>query len=192
VDVAAGFGDHQGGRAVGGQAEAFDVVERLAAIRLEPSRRPVAWDSARRQHRGARVSATLAAGAAMDVDEHVEYWRSSAAEDWGAAQDLLDKNRIRHALFFVHLSAEKLLKAVVTRRLGDVPPRTHNLSYLAELGGLQPPPEHAAVLAELNAFAIAGRYPDALGPPPSIEEGRRYLARASEVVEWLTSLLSTS
>lgn len=78
----------------------------------------------------------------------------------------------------------------MTRRLCDVPPRSHNLPYLAELGGLEPSPEQVAVLAELNAFAIAGRYPDALGPPPSTEEARSYLARASEVVEWLTSLLS--
>jgi hypothetical protein len=37
------------------------------------------------------------------------------------------------------------------------------------------------VLAEMNPFAIAGRYPDPSSPLPTPEEAREYADRAKEV-----------
>jgi hypothetical protein len=38
----------------------------------------------------------------------------------------------------------------------------------------------------MNAFALECRYPEALAPPSSQDEGARYLARASEAFACLT------
>jgi HEPN domain-containing protein len=124
----------------------------------------------------------------MDLDKHVDYWRSGACEDWSVGVKLAGDGKTRHGLFFVHLALEKALKAVVCRRSGAVPPRTHNLVRLAELAGLQPSPEQLDVLAEMNARQLEGRYPDLSNRSPSQQEAGEVLRRAEGVYAWLTTL----
>ena len=47
----------------------------------------------------------------IDAEKQIVYWRKGAEEDIAVARELLEKKRIRHGLFFVHLSLEKMLKA---------------------------------------------------------------------------------
>ena len=49
----------------------------------------------------------------VNIGKQIAYWRESAEEDWLVAGDLLEKKRIRHVLFFGHLTLEKILKAHV-------------------------------------------------------------------------------
>jgi HEPN domain-containing protein len=95
----------------------------------------------------------------MDVLKQAAFWKAGAEEDLEVARELIANRRIRHALFFAHLSLEKILKAHVCRRTQDLAPRIHNLVRLAEAAALQLPPERLNVLAEMNAFHIEGRYP---------------------------------
>lgn len=125
----------------------------------------------------------------IDIGRHIEYWRQSAQEDWEVALQLVESNRMRHGLFFAHLAIEKLLKCLICSRTQDLAPRIHNLVRLAEAAGINPSPERLDVLAEMNAFNIEGRYPDALAPPPTPDETRNYMARAEEVLLWLTNQL---
>ncbi|NCO95976.1 MAG: HEPN domain-containing protein, partial [Armatimonadetes bacterium] len=53
----------------------------------------------------------------IDVEKQVAYWRDGAKEDWEVAQELVDRGRTRHGLFFGHLALEKLLKAHVCRAI---------------------------------------------------------------------------
>jgi HEPN domain-containing protein len=126
----------------------------------------------------------------IDVDLHVAYWRNTALEDWELAQDLLADGRIRYALFFGHLTLEKMLKAHVCRHTQDVPPRTHNLSRLAELAELSLTSTQSEVLADMTTFNLEGRYPDMLTPPPQLNEAKDYLKRAGEMFQWLIQKLS--
>ena len=73
---------------------------------------------------------------AMNVKRQINYWRCGAEEDLAAARSLLEKEHLRHALFFGHLAMEKMLKAHVTRETKSVPLRMHNLVRLAEIAGL--------------------------------------------------------
>jgi hypothetical protein len=43
------------------------------------------------------------------------------------------------------------------------------------------------VLAEMNAFHIEGRYPEALTKPPTKEEALNYIDKAGGVFQWLMS-----
>jgi HEPN domain-containing protein len=57
----------------------------------------------------------------LDIAKQVTFWRNGAQEDLTMAQELLESERIRHGLFFLHLALEKLRKAHVCRpdaRLG--------------------------------------------------------------------------
>jgi HEPN domain-containing protein len=125
----------------------------------------------------------------IDLDRHAAALRTSAAEDWAVASDLIEKERVRHALFFSHLAVEKLLKALVVRAVADIAPRIHNLVRLAEIAGLDLSAEHRDVLADLNPFSLAGRYPETLALPPSVAEARALMVRAQEVGAWLQSRL---
>ena len=117
----------------------------------------------------------------IDIERQVAHWRSGAEEDWAVATHLVERGSVRHGLFFAHLALEKLLKAHVCRRTGDVAPRLHNLVRLAEIAGLALDGARTDTLAEMNAFSLAGRYPDASPPPPPPDDARRLLARALEV-----------
>jgi HEPN domain-containing protein len=101
------------------------------------------------------------------------------------ATELPERGCVRQALFFTHLALEKVLKAHVCRRTGDLAPRTHNPVRLAEIADLRVSPEHADVLAETNEFVLIGRYPDAASKTPTLAEGRAYHQRAQEVFQWL-------
>jgi len=125
----------------------------------------------------------------IDIEKQVAYWRNGAAEDWEVAQELIGSGRVRHGLFFAHLTLEKLLKAHVCRHTQDLAPRLHNLVRLAELAALPLGQAQIDILAEMNAFNIEGRYPDSLIPPPSQSEAREYLRRVEEVYRWLMNQL---
>jgi HEPN domain-containing protein len=92
-------------------------------------------------------------------------------------------------LFFAHLACEKILKAHVCRRTGDLAPRLHNLVRLAELSELAFEPTQLDALAELNVFNLAGRYPDAGPVDVMTAEANDLIERADGVRKWLTARL---
>jgi HEPN domain-containing protein len=121
----------------------------------------------------------------VEIAEQERFWRRSAREDWDVGSHLVGVGRVRHGLFFTHLALEKALKAHVCARTRTIPPRHHNLVRLLELAEIDTTDSQLDVLAEMNAFNLEGRYPDALSSPPSQSEAREYLRRAEEVFEWL-------
>jgi len=123
----------------------------------------------------------------VDIAQQIVHWRDGAREEWEVASELLEKGRIRHALFFTHLAIEKALKGHVCRHTGDLAPRTHNLVRLAELGGRACTPEQLRILAKLNDFAQTGRYPEGVTPLPTAPEARQYVDDADQVYRWLMS-----
>jgi HEPN domain-containing protein len=63
----------------------------------------------------------------VDISKQINYWRDGATEDWAVAQELIDRDKIRHGLFIAHLALEKMLKAHVCRKTAELAPRIHNL-----------------------------------------------------------------
>src|SRR5262249_2981754 len=121
----------------------------------------------------------------INFEKQVDYWRAGAREDWRAAKKLINIRMTRHGLFFAHLAIEKLLKAQICRSTKDLAPPIHNLIRLSELSRLKLDQSKRDILAEMNAFNIEGRYPDALAKPPSMREAKIYLDRAKKIYQWL-------
>ena len=117
----------------------------------------------------------------IDIEKQVAFWREGAQEDLTVAEELLERGRVRHGLFFLHLALEKILKAHVCRQTRDLAPRVHNLVRLTELAETHLPEQYLDILAEMNRFAIAGRYPDLPFPLPTPAESSVYADRAKEV-----------
>lgn len=66
-----------------------------------------------------------------------------------------------HALFFMHLVLEKLLKAHwVKDNIGNFPPRTHNLIHIVNNTSLKINEIQLDLFKEINIFQLEGRYPD--------------------------------
>lgn len=60
----------------------------------------------------------------MKKKDKVNYWIESAKYDWVAVTHLLEKGDYSYALFFGHVTVEKLPKAVFVDRFDEPPPFT--------------------------------------------------------------------
>ncbi|MBU1568079.1 MAG: HEPN domain-containing protein [Proteobacteria bacterium] len=73
-----------------------------------------------------RVLQTVLSGK-MTKEDKIKYWLKTADHDWHVANHLYEKGDYSYALFFCHLTIEKLLKAIFTKREDKTPPFSHNL-----------------------------------------------------------------
>lgn len=127
---------------------------------------------------------------AIDVSAQTRYWKEGSADDLEAARTLLGAGKIRHAGFFVHLAIEKAIKARVVAATRDMPPRTHDLLFLAQRAVIDLTQEQREFLARVQVYCLEGRYPDEAPPPPAARTVARDLQEAQEMVRWLTDPLS--
>jgi HEPN domain-containing protein len=123
----------------------------------------------------------------IDIEKQIAHWRKGSEEDWQVAKELVERKRIRHGLFFAHLTLEKMLKAHVCKALNDIAPPIHNLVRLAELSKLAVDEKLRNLLAEVSPFNIQTRYPEMLVPEPNETEAKSYIDRIEEALKWLTS-----
>lgn len=99
----------------------------------------------------------------MTKEEHANYWQQHALDDWETVDVLRKGQKYLQSLFWLHLTVEKLCKALwIVNSDGNTPPRTHNLNRLLAETGVDLPEEFALLLTELNRFQLNGRYPDYL------------------------------
>ena len=97
----------------------------------------------------------------MTKQDHIAYWVEASKRDWDAIQDMYKAKTYVYALFFAHLSLEKLLKAHwVKDNEGNFPPKTHNLLYIIAKTGLQFSIQEEDFFAKMDQFQLEGRYPD--------------------------------
>ncbi len=125
----------------------------------------------------------------VDIPEQIRYWQNGAVEDWQAADQLIAGDKIRHGLFFAHLSLEKILKAHVCKSTGKIAPKIHNLVRLAETAGLKLPDDKLDFLAEMGEFNLEGRYPVSFLPKITNQEAKEYIKKTKEVLEWFSRQL---
>lgn len=97
----------------------------------------------------------------MTKQDHIDYWVTTADKDWKAIKRMVEVKTYVHALFFMHLVLEKLIKAHwVKDNEGNNPPRTHNLILLMHKTRLALTEEEMNLLTVMNQFQLEGRYPD--------------------------------
>lgn len=94
----------------------------------------------------------------MSQNEAVDYWITSAKEDWEVAQSLFASKKYNHALFFLQLTLEKLIKAVHIRNHDDHPLYVHNLVLLAQKAELDFDQGIMEELKEISSFNVSTRY----------------------------------
>jgi HEPN domain-containing protein len=88
-----------------------------------------------------------------------EKWAAQSRYDIETAHAMLDAGRYLYVPFCCQQAVEKMLKALIAKRTGALPPRLHNLMRLAEVAPLTVPEDTAHLFRRLSDFYIASRYP---------------------------------
>jgi len=96
----------------------------------------------------------------MTKEEKIDYWLKSAKQDWKVANNLFDKKDYSYALFFGHLTVEKILKAIYVDGHDATPPFSHNLVYLSEKADIELDENNLELFEEVSDFNLEARYPD--------------------------------
>jgi HEPN domain-containing protein len=125
----------------------------------------------------------------VDIDRQIAYWRDGSDEDMDVAVMILEKGRIRHALFFIHLALERILKAHVVKTTRQIPPKIHDLLRLADQSGLSLTPQEREWLGRIQQYCLAGRYPEFTTRLPARAEADAEMEKAREVLTWLKNQL---
>ncbi|VAW30804.1 hypothetical protein MNBD_CHLOROFLEXI01-5103 [hydrothermal vent metagenome] len=126
----------------------------------------------------------------VDIDKHIAHWQNGAAEDFEVAEQLIKSGKVRHGLFFLHLTLEKILKALVCRHSQDIAPRLHNLVRLTELSGVDFQQKQIDFLAEMTAFNLEGRYPELWIAVPPHKKANLLAKETGVIFKWMRKQLS--
>ncbi|MBC8413334.1 HEPN domain-containing protein [bacterium] len=124
----------------------------------------------------------------FDVSKTINYWVESAEYDLETGRRLLDSERFPYALFFGHLSLEKILKALVVKNTEHHAPHTPSLIQLANKSKIKIPDVTLDKLAEYMEFHIESRYPDEnhdFYNKCTEEFTREKLSEIEEIYAWL-------
>ena len=122
----------------------------------------------------------------------VDYWIKSSEYDYEAAADLMKSGKYAHALFFGHLSVEKMLKAHFINIREEYPPKTHNLLMLIKSLNIDFPGSMSDDLIVINTFNIEARYPDEkfeFYQRCTSDFANKYIKAIEEILEWLKKKL---
>ena len=115
-------------------------------------------------------------------------WLKSADYDLKTAASLLRSKRYLYVIFMCHLSLEKTLKAILSEALSELPPYTHNLNRLLELGGIALPEELQSFVNAINLQSVPTRYPEdftRLSKELNAKTAAEYMRQTKRIVQWL-------
>lgn len=127
----------------------------------------------------------------MDLNHIEQYWINEAFESYKSADALYRKKRYPHALFFLHLAVEKMIKGLYVNKCKTEAPFGHNLTLIAsKIDSVNFPDEIIELFSEINNFNIASRYDDYKKSFYEICDKnytKNYLKRGKELLSWLKS-----
>lgn len=98
---------------------------------------------------------------AEDKKEVIKFWLDGAQEDWEFAIGVWHSGKQLHnALFFGHLTLEKILKALHYQNRENHPLLIHDLPVLAERAGLTLTTDQKTDFRKITEFNVSARYDD--------------------------------
>lgn len=128
------------------------------------------------------------------MNDKIKYWLELSDYDIETASAMLITKRYLYVGFMCHQSVEKCMKAVLSVKNEDIPPKIHNLIRLAEISGLfdKMSDGQKQTLFVLNPLNIESRYPSykgALFSQLTKEKCEEIIKNTEELLLWIKSLL---
>ena len=108
--------------------------------------------------------------------------------DLKTVSTLLKDRKYIYVVFMCHLAIEKALKAVLSEMFKELPPYTHNLNRLIELGNIKLPHKHQDFINKINLQSVPTRYPEdfkKLSKEFNKKITEDYLKQTRGVITWL-------
>ena len=97
----------------------------------------------------------------MTKKDHIKYWIKTSDDDWSRVDFMFKNKDYVFTLFCVHLSIEKICKAIwVKDNVSNFPPRIHDLVRILEGTRAELTGDEKKFLKKLTEFQLDGRYPD--------------------------------
>ena len=130
----------------------------------------------------------------MKVKDEKE-WMLQARSDLKNADGLLKTGRYIGCVFFCHLAMEKSLKAVFYHKFKKEPPKTHNLTFLVDETGIEPPHDLKKLIARLATASVPTRYPEdlrRLAGKYTKGAAIKIFEQSKEVLKWISDQLNES
>jgi HEPN domain-containing protein len=87
-------------------------------------------------------------------------WLKQADYDIETAEFMFAGGKFFYSVFMCHLSVEKAMKGLYQEKLGETPPKTHNLVYLLKKIDVRPPEPAGKFIIKLNQASVVTRYPE--------------------------------
>ena len=121
------------------------------------------------------------------MKEAATEWLRQAKYDLSTAKAMFEAERHIYAVFMCHLAVEKAIKALITERTGEVPPKSHNLIRLAKLADVEMEDVRREFISTLSVASVETRYPallDVALEKYSEAVAREFLEKAEDFVKW--------
>jgi HEPN domain-containing protein len=102
------------------------------------------------------------------------------------------KKDYSYALFFGHLTIEKILKTIFIHKTNETPPFSHNLVYIAERASIDLSDKKMDLLEEISDYNLEVRYPDekmSFYKKCTLDFTKNKLQQIEEMREWLLRLI---
>ncbi|MBI5748545.1 MAG: HEPN domain-containing protein [Nitrospinae bacterium] len=118
----------------------------------------------------------------------IKNWIASADYDLKTAANLFKSRRYIYVVFLCHLAIEKVLKAIVCKKLNEMPPYTHNLNRLIELAGISVDESYQKFINKISLQSVPTRYPEdfaKLSTQFNKTIAEEHLKKSTEVIKWL-------
>ena len=115
-------------------------------------------------------------------------WLLSSDYDLKTAASLVKNKRYIYVVFMCHLALEKTLKAILSEMFKRLPPYTHNLNRLIEMGNISLPEGHQKFVNKINLQSVPTRYPEdfkRLSREFNRKIAEDYLKQTKRFIQWL-------
>ncbi len=127
----------------------------------------------------------------MQLKEIEKYWLTSSNDALDTSRQLFNNKKYNHSMFFLHLSIEKMIKALYVNRNKKEAPFGHNLQILiSKIQELNTPKTTLKILTMITTFNISARYDDYKSNFYKIctkNFAQKYLNKSEKIIKWLKS-----
>ncbi len=125
------------------------------------------------------------------MNKLIANWTKSSNYDIQTAKIMYKGGRYIYVIFMCHLAVEKSLKAIVAKRTGRIPPKTHDLFYLIKLAKIEIRTAFQETVSHLNQASIPTRYPEditKISRQYNKTAAQKYLKETTALIKWLRKI----
>ncbi|MBU3933171.1 MAG: HEPN domain-containing protein [Candidatus Omnitrophica bacterium] len=120
------------------------------------------------------------------MNKETKNWLEMVEYDITTAKQMFKTGRYVYVIFMCHLAIEKALKAIVCEDTNRVPPKTHDLIHLINMGQVKLQDDLLDFVGMINSAGVVTRYPEDLSRLISSypkQVAKKYLDKTVEVIK---------